>query len=1166
MNKNNLSYDVLKKKTSLNHFLLIMRTAIILLFTCVFISVAETGYTQNAKVTLNKNSVDLKEVLNEIENQTDYLFIYNNEVNTSKTVSVKTKNGTVRNVLNLVLKDSNIDFSMEGNHIILSYIENKLKVNEAKAVIAQQQGKIITGNVTDEKGENLPGVTIIIKGTTNGTVSNSDGNFTLANLPNNATLQISFIGMLTQEIYVGNQKNLSVQMQEESVELDEFVAVGYGTMRKRDIVGAISSVNTDDIALGSSSSIGHVLMGRAAGLMIKQNSAQPGGGLDILIRGGASINASNAPLIVVDGFPISELNQPGSGGRYQAGTQSTLNSFNPNDIESIEVLKDASATAIYGSRAANGVILITSKRGKIGKPVVQYSTDFSFQQYNNEFDVLPLNEWMQVRNEAAKEDFMYVNKVFPYGTKTLEEAMENPLGGPLRRLYTQNAIDNVGRGTDWLDLVTRNGSIMQHNISVSGGSEASKYLISGNYYDHKGVVENSRIRRYSFRTNIDQKLSNYINLGLNLTASRIENENSQLGGDQFENSGIIRAALQQGPHIQAIDENGNYPLNPQLSIQPNPYSLLTIKDQGQVERMLANTFLEIKPIQDLTIKINAGFERGITKRSNYLPQTTVHGALEKGKATISYNDRNEYLMEATANYAKEFAVDHKFNILVGLNRQESESNGVTTGNTNFISDSFLWNNLGTGAGIKSVGSSRYENTIASYFGRLNYNFANKYLFTFTLRTDGSGVFSENNKSATFPSAAIGWNIAEENFMLDLKDIVSQLKLRVSHGQTGNADIGSNAFAAYTSYPAWLDPSENILIGVSTDRLANPDLKWETTTETNIGLDYNFFNGRIGGSFEYYNKVISDLLAWKPINSYHEVSGVMSNIGETQSNGFELTINSLNIKTKDITWKSTLTLSKYTDTWRKRADDWKPTVYQSPKDPIRAMYSRISDGIMQIGESVPTQPELKPGMIKIKDVDGFLRDDLGNPAVDENGRFLRTGEPDGIIDDADTKLIGSSDPDLMAGLSNIITYKNFTLNLHFNGMFGRQLADPNYTTYGVSADGLYTYGYNALRTVKDRWTPTNPSTTNVSSHFGYSRYGSGDFFLQDAWFIRLQNITLGYSFPKRMLGNFISGLNLHVDAQNLFWISPYKGVDPETDSYTAAYPNVRTYTVGLNIIF
>jgi hypothetical protein len=351
------------------------------------------------------------------------------------------------------------------------------------------------------------------------------------------------------------------------------------------------------------------------------------------------------------------------------------------------------------------------------------------------------------------------------------------------------------------------------------------------------------------------------------------------------------------------------------------------------------------------------------------------------------------------------------------------------------------------------------------------------------------------------------------------------------------------------------------------RLENPDLKWETTTGANLGLDFSLFNGKVDGSIELFNNVISDLLATKSLNSYQEVNTIIANVGKTRSRGFEVTINTRNIQTRDFTWRTMFVASKYKDRWMERAPDWKPFVYESENDPIRALYSRESDGILQIGEKVPeSQPQLKPGMVKIKDIDGFQRDDNGNPVVDANGRFQRTGAPDGLIDDADTRMMGSTDPSMMAGITNILTYKNWSLNFDFTGLFGRRIADPNYTAYGFSAYGIYSNGYNGLRTVKDRWTPTNPSTTNPSSFWGFSPYSVGDFFLQDAWFVRLQNVSLGYSFPQRLLGKVFSAARVHVDAQNLFVITPYSGVDPETDSYTAAYPFIRTFTAGINVTF
>jgi len=983
------------------------------------------------------------------------------------------------------------------------------------------------------------------------------------------TLVFSYTGHAARELSVpATAVNLNVQLTTENKALNEVVVVGYGTQKKRDLTGAVATVKTKDIVTTGGPDIGNMLKGRAAGLTIRQNSAQPGGGLDILVRGAGSINASNAPLIVVDGFPISDVQQPGSGNRYQAGTQSILNSFNPNDIESIDVLKDASATSIYGSRAANGVILITTKKGSntAGMPTVVYSTNFSVQKFKNPFDVLPLNEWMQVRNEAAWEQWNFDNNVIPYGDRTLQEAQANPVSGDFRKLYTQNAIDNVGRGTDWFGLVTRDGTTQQHNVSVTGGTATTRYLFSGNYYNQHGIVKNANFQRFTFRSNIEQQLSKPVRLGINLTGSRINNDNTQLGSDQYENSGILRAAIQMGPHIKPIDDDGHYPVNPQLATQPNPYSMLTITDKGRIDRVLLNSYLDITPVKGLLIKLKAGLDKSSTDRWSYLPRTTLYGAMENGRASIGHTDVNDYLLEATATYDRTLWDDHHFTLLAGASEQSTKNSISNESNTGFITDAFLWNNLNAGSGTKAVNSGRTENMIASYFGRLNYNYKNRYLLTATVRTDGASVFSRNHKWGTFPSMAVGWNIADEPFFRGLEGNIPQLKLRASYGKTGNASIGSNAFAAYNAYPAWLSPSDAIEIGASLVRLENPNLKWETTTETNIGLDFSVLKGRVSGSVEVYNKVISDLLAVKQLNSYNDVNQIMANVGETQSRGFEVTVNTINIEHRDVKWTTTFIVSRYKDNWRKRADDWKPAVYESAKDPIRPIYSRLSDGIMQIGEHVAAAPALRPGMIKIKDVDGFSRDGSGNPVVDASGRFIRTGKPDGMVDDADTRLLGTTDPSLVLGFSNMATYKSFSLNVHFSGMLGRRMADPNYTTYGVSAEPIYTYGYNALRTVRDRWTPDHPSETHPGSFYGWSPYGGGDLFLQKAWFVRLQDVSLGYMLPQRLIGKAFSSVQLHLDANNLFVITPYTGVDPETDSYTASYPNIRTFTIGANVTF
>ena len=1070
---------------------------------------------------------------------------------------------------------SNFDLKMKLTLLIMLVFLFKtnaktfsLNINDVSLDIEKEmsQERVITGIVTDESGIPLPGATVLIKGTTSGASTDFDGKFSIA-AKEGATLVFSFIGFVTQEVLISANSTINVFLVTDNTSLDEVVVVGYGTQRRKDIAGAISTVKTEELVLSSSPSVGDVLRGKVSGLQITQNSAQPGGGLDIQIRGAGSINASNSPLIVVDGFPITDFQQPGTGNRYDGGTQSILNSFNPNDIESISVLKDASATSIYGARAANGVILLTTKKGKAGKVQVDYSSSYSYQAYNDSFDVLSLPEWMQLRNDAAFENWSFINRVSPYSDRTLEEAIADPVNGvPFTRYYSDNQINNAGQGTNWLDLVTRDGSIKQHNLSLRGGTESTKYYLSGNLYEQKGILKNSSFDRASLRFNLDQTINDYVSFGMNLTMSRINNENSQLGGDQFENSGLIRSALQYGPHIEAIDEFGAYPINPDNALEPNPFSLLTITDQGVIDRTLTNFFMEVKPLQGLVARLQVGIDQGYTSRNTYLPRTTLWGALENGKASVANQKKNDELFDLTLNYSKIINGDHNINILVGYSRQKYKSEGTNSGNSDFITDAFLWNNLNAGAGTKTIGSTKQEDNLVSYFGRLNYVFKDRYILTSTIRRDGSSVFSKNNKFAIFPSVAVGWDIAGEPFMDNINDNISQLKLRVGYGETGNADIGSNAFAAYFAQPAYLNQDESILIGVFPSRLENPDLKWETTRETNIGLDFEFFKRRLSGSVEVYNKEISDLLQLKPINSYNEINTVWANIGTTQSRGVEFTLNTVNIDTENFKWESTLTFSKFKDRWKERAPDWKPAIYESLEDPIRAQYSYLSDGVMQIDEVVPAQPDLFPGQIKIKDVNGFERDGAGDPVVDENGRFVPTGAPDGIIDEADIVLLGSSDPDFIAGFSNSISYKNFKLGFHFNGMFGRQIVDQTDFALGVTAIGVATNGRNALRSVYDRWTPDNPTNTRPASHFGFSRYDSGDFFLQDAWFIRLQNLSLSYNFPSAWLGKLVSNAAIRLDAQNLFVITPYDGVDPETDAYVAAYPNVKTYTLGIDLKF
>ena len=617
-------------------------------------------------------------------------------------------------------------------------------------------------------------------------------------------------------------------------------------------------------------------------------------------------------------------------------------------------------------------------------------------------------------------------------------------------------------------------------------------------------------------------------------------------------------------------ETGTYPVNPLLPKLPNPYSLLTNTDRGRTNRLIGNVYLEVRPLDGLLLRGALGVDHAQLDRKTYQPRTTVNGNANGGVAYIYNTNNDQYLAEATATYHKTLADIHNVNFMVGASYEEFNHDISELGNNNFLTDAFLYNNLDAGTGTKIVKSNATKNKMESYFMRASYVLMDRYLFTGTMRADGASVFAKNKKWGYFPSASVGWLISEEQF-LKQTTWLSNLKLRLSWGQTGNADIGTNAFASFLAENAYVNSDYKTEIGVRKGKIENPDLKWETTTEWNFGLDFGFLKGRISGSVDIYKRTISDLLNYRLLNSYQELPRVMSNVGKTQGRGIEFALNTRNIQTKDFSWSTDFTFTKYKDRWKERTPDWKPAIYERVDDPIRPIYSRLYDHILQAGEPVPAaQPDLRPGQIVIKDVDGYQRDAAGNPMTDADGRFMLTGAPDGKIDDADTKLIGSLDPGWLAGLNNVFRYKGFELSFMFNGMFDRKIENPTMAAYGINCSGAIGGG-NGLRTNLERWTPTNPSTKYPSAFFGMGRgsyYTWGDFFYQDAWFIRLQNVSLSYQLPQVWLSKigFISGLRLHASANNLFVITPYEGLDPETDAYVAAYPNARTYSFGVNISF
>lgn len=1109
-----------------------MKLTFVMLLICLSPIVAST-YAQTATVNVSAKNATLESVLKQIEKQSEFLFFYNlEEINKNEKISIHKKNANIQEVLDAIAAKTGLRYTIKDRHIVLTLAEAKV------APVVTQQKQKMSGVVSDNFGP-IVGASVIVKGTTTGIVTDMDGNFLLENVKKGDVIQVSFIGYMTQEfVYDGTNKPVAIQLREDTQTLDEVVVVGYGVQKKRDLTGAITSVKMDDAPVGTFTTIGHALAGKAAGLQVSQSSAQVGGGSSFRIRGAASTGAGNDPLIIIDGFPVSGGSDLGSGTRYNAGTtDNILESINPNDIESIEVLKDASSTAIYGSRAGHGVIIITTKRGKSQRLQVQYSGNVSVQNMKNAYEVLDAKEYMQQRNRYNYELYLYNNGLDVY--KDYSPVGPEHVPSTYVPRYSDAEIA-AAQSTDWFGAVTRTGFQHSHNISLTGGSEKTQFMASLNMLEQAGVVKNNNLSRVTTKVNLDQTISKYVKAGLSFNLSRNMYDNVPIGTGEFEYAGIISSAVRFNPGLPIRDEEGNYTINPDFSQLPNPVSLLEITDKTTKDRFLGSAYAQVEPVKGLILKATLGIDRKYAKRKTYLPKATKYGAAVNGQASINQEDRNDYLMELTANYAKTFG-NHNLNALVGYSYQEFNTEGFSAGNQDFLIDAFLYNNLGAGNYARpSVSSWASKTALGSYFGRINYSYLGRYLLTATVRADGASNFDPDNRWGFFPSASLGWRFSDESFMQNANSYLSNGKFRVSYGQTGNSNIGNRTLSYYaTGFNNVF--GDTGFMGVYASQLGNPNLTWETTSELNVGLDLGFFNNRISASVEYFNRTISDLLVkQKSLPSYNEVTSIASNIGKTKSQGVELTLNTVNIDTKDWSWTTDLSISTYKDRWKERDPNWKPAAYEKVDDPIRAFYAYVSDGLMQVGEKAPAhQAALKPGQVKL---------------VDRNN--------DGMLNDEDKVLIGSKDPAMIFGFNNTVRFKDFDFNIYFYGEINKWCGASYYDSWASSAYAL-NQGQNQSKGFIDKWSHDNqmgqyPSLLD-------SDYDSGDFWLKKVSFIRCRNITLGYTIP--VSKKILQRIRVYGDVNNPFVISNWNGLDPETDNGNQfAYPNVTSFSFGVDVTF
>jgi TonB-linked SusC/RagA family outer membrane protein len=1035
----------------------------------------------------------------------------------------------VDEVLKELLKGEAITWEVFDRNILLRIPEAPLTTAQREVM---QQQKSVSGTVTDESDQPLPGVTVLVKGTTQGTVTNGDGEYSINNIAEDATLQFSFVGMLTQEIEVNNRSTINVQMETDAIGIEEVVAIGYGVVKKSDLTGSVSAMKEDDFNPGGNISAEQLIQGKTPGAYITQTSAEPGGGMSVKIRGITSANASSEPLYVIDGLPID--NSPllsGGGAAGLGGTQprNPLNSLNPSDIQSIEILKDASATAIYGARGANGVILITTKQGKEGTANINYEIYTGFQNPIESYELLNANQYMTLMNDLAEAEGR-------------------------DQVFSSSEMQSI-QGTDWLNEILRTAPIMNHNLSASGGSEKLSYFASLNYFDQQGIVKNTGIKRYVGRLNLDHKISDKATMGLRFSTSIVDNNNSIDGTEgNNESSGPLFSALLYDPTEPVYNENGELSMSPNLTIQ-NPMRLVKgISSNILTNRTTTNGFVELEVVDGLTAKLNAGLDRISSRKDLYSNRLTFQGASSGGMADVSSLERSNTLLEYTMNYNKQIGEQSNLSVLGGVTYQHFMNRYFGAGISGFPSDDTKTNNLNLGNSDNDyVGSNKIENKLLSYLTRVNYSLMDKYLFTASFRADGSSRFGPNNRFGYFPSFAAAWRLSNEEF---IPELFYNLKLRASWGQIGNEAIGNLEYiSTLQSGSRFAIINDNEVRGIQPSRVANPNLKWETTEQIDIGVDLSIFEGRFNVTADYFIKNTKDMLYNMPLPESTGFGSKRDNIGSMRNQGIELLVNSINIQKRNFDWSTTLNFTTIKNEVTSLGGlnelvAWYSIIKEG--EPLHSYYGYTVLGMFQQDDNIAesAQPGAVPGQPKFKDINN-----------------------DNKIDAEDMSIIGKPMPDFTYGLQSSLSYKNFQFDFFIQGQEGASLL--NYSII----ESLYPQQVRRNRiatTALDRWTVDNPDA-KWPSMVNTEDYGGGRLFntltLLDASYIRLKNVKFSYDIPIRN-SNFLKYLQVYVTGQNLLTITDYVGPDPESNSQgrgvarldKSSYPQARTWLFGAKVHF
>lgn len=1025
---------------------------------------------------------------------------------------------------------------------------NALIINERRNI----QNLTVKGLVVDAQGMPLPSANIIEKGTSNGSLTDFDGNYSITVSEGNAILVISYVGFVTQEIAVDGRETIDVTLQADAAALDEVVVVGYGTSSKRDLTGAVATISTEKLQNKPVVSYQEALSGQMAGVQVQQVSAAPGNeGLAVRVRGSGSITAGQDPLYVIDGYPIE-------------GSAFTL--VNPSDIESIQVLKDASSTAIYGSRGSNGVVIVTTKKGKLGKPSISYNTYFGIQQVANKFDMMNTEQYLEFFKDGHNQAWLDREPLPGDPMHTISDSNE------MRERYTNSSFYIIPEAfndpsnfvdTDWQDELFRSAPTQRHQLSLSGGTENARYFVSTGYTKQDGILINSDYKLYNLRTNFTSNINDKLSIGVNFSGYYSEKNSLDEGKDS-----PLAYAIYLPPIYPVRNSDGTYGSQVRnrdiwAGDVANPIGIAeNVVNFTNSNGLIASVYAEYSITNDLKYKLSLNGSLDNRRLKYYRPSFVDTDGSRAPKTadarSETWLDKN-WLVEHTLNYSKVFAEKHSFSVLAGFTSQKFYFEYTRANAQNFPNDAVETLNSGQIVGGTSTES---QNSLLSYLGRINYSYDDKYLLTASIRSDGSSKFGNNNRWGTFPSASIGWRISQENFMENVES-VNDLKLRASWGLVGNNKIGDYGSIGLTSTSYYV-LNNNLANSVNPNTFANSNLGWETTEQWNLGLDVGFFNNRLRLEADFYRSRSVDLLLDVPVPTITGYANQLQNIGEVENKGMEFLLRTQNL-TGEFNWSTDFNISFNKNKVLALGPDGRPIFAGAPNagntfittigKPIATFYGYQYDGVFLNESELDASPHLP-------------NDHPGDP------RYVDLNQ-DGVLNADDKTFIGDNQPDFIYGINNDFSYKNFDLNIQLTGSQGAETF-----SFFNRMVGIYHGDRNGLIKLTDRWRseedPGNGRILRANRDPKGLQKEPSSYWVENASFLRIRNVSLGYNFNEQLLKTIkMASLRVYVTGQNLYTFTKYPGYDPETSSQGTGlsrggdylgYPSARTIMVGLNAGF